>query len=200
MEYIHGKKTAHLDGTFIVARLGGYHEILVDIGTGDGRFVQYMARENPSSFIIGVDSCRENLRQVSRQSLPNSLYLIANAESLPAELKGLAKQVTVNFPWGSLLNGLLQADSPVIHNLREIMQPDAELHIRLNGGALQKAGYTLPAGAQQIQHALLLNDFRLKRAQPIETATLRAFPSTWARRLSYGPMPGGIFLSFNIRQ
>lgn len=196
MEYINGKKTARLDGSFITSRLDGYREIMVDIGTGDGRFVQHMARENPTSFIIGVDSCRENLRQISRQSLPTSLYLIANAENLPAELWGLAQHVTVNFPWGSLLNGLLQPDSSVIHNLRGIMQPEAELHIRLNGGALQKEGYTLQTGAQHLQNMLLQNGFRLKKAQPVEALVLRTFPSTWARRLSYGPLPGGIFLNF----
>jgi hypothetical protein len=37
MEYIHGKHTYTLDGTDLAARLRGYQQIMMDIGTGDGR-------------------------------------------------------------------------------------------------------------------------------------------------------------------
>src|SRR5689334_7802544 len=90
MESLHGKHTCILDATDFAARLRGYQQIVMDIGTGDGRYVAHLARRNPERFLIGIDTCRENLYQVSRKSLPNALYLIANAETLPAELHGLA--------------------------------------------------------------------------------------------------------------
>jgi hypothetical protein len=46
------------------------------------------AESSPSHFVIGVDSCRENLHEFSRASLPNQLYVIASAQNLPHELSG----------------------------------------------------------------------------------------------------------------
>jgi tRNA G46 methylase TrmB len=47
MEFIHGKQTYTLDGTDFAARLHGYQQIVMDIGTGDGRYVTYLARCSP---------------------------------------------------------------------------------------------------------------------------------------------------------
>jgi tRNA G46 methylase TrmB len=47
MEYIIGKQTYTLDRTDFVARLHGYQQIVMDIGTGDGRYVAYLARRSP---------------------------------------------------------------------------------------------------------------------------------------------------------
>src|SRR5215470_16111883 len=101
----------------------------MDIGTGDGRYVAHLARCYPERLVIGIDACRENLRRVSHKGLPNALYLLANAETLSAELHGLASHITVNFPWGSLLSGLLTGGSKVNENLRMIAQPGATLAI-----------------------------------------------------------------------
>ena len=101
--------------------------------------------------MIGIDTCRENLHQVSRKALPNALYLIANAEALPAGLSGLATHITVNFPWGSLLTGLLDFRLRVIGNLRMIARPGATLAIVLNSSALQKEGLSLEQGGAMVQ-------------------------------------------------
>ena len=47
MEYIHGKQTYTLNATDFAARLHGYQQIVMDIGTGDGRYVAYLARRSP---------------------------------------------------------------------------------------------------------------------------------------------------------
>jgi tRNA G46 methylase TrmB len=47
MEYILGKQTYTLDTIDFAARLHGYQQIIVDIGTGDGRYVAYLARRYP---------------------------------------------------------------------------------------------------------------------------------------------------------
>jgi hypothetical protein len=62
--------------------------------------------------------------------------------------------VTINFPWGSLLQGLLEEDSPVMQNVLMTMRPNAKLTTHLNGGALQEQGYMLEAGSHKVQEAL----------------------------------------------
>ena len=195
MESLHGKHTCILDGTDFAARLHGYQQIVIDIGTGDGRYVVHLARRSPARLVIGIDTCRENLHQISRRSLPNALYLIANAEALPAELCGLASHVTINFPWGSLLKGLLNGGSQVIENLLMIAQPGATLEIKLNSSALLKKGLSLEQGGVMVQQALQMSGFDVKLPVTLDAEALRHYPTTWAKRLGYGRDPHALSLS-----
>jgi len=195
MESLHGKHTCILDATDFAARLRGCQQIVMDIGTGDGRYVAHLARCSPERLVIGIDTCRENLHQVSRKSLPNALYLIANAEALPAELCGLASHITVNFPWGSLLTGLLESGSKVIENLRMIAQPGATLEIKLNSSALLKEGLSLEQGGVMVQQALQMSGFDVKPPVTLDDEALRHYPTTWAKRLASGCDPHTLFLS-----
>jgi methyltransferase family protein len=195
MEYIHGKHTCTLDVTDFAARLHGYKQIVMDIGTGDGRYVAHLARCYPERLVIGIDTCRENLQQVSRKSLPNALYLIANAEALPVELSGLASHITVNFPWGSLLTGLLNGGSRIIENLRMIEQPGATLEIRLNSSALLKEGLSLEQGGVMVQQALQMSGFDVKPPVTPDADALRHYPTTWSKRLASGRDPHALSLS-----
>ncbi len=103
----------------------------------------------PTDFIIGVDSCRENLHEHSRAKLSNMLFVIASAQNLPCELNGLVSHITINFPWGSLLQSLLDGDSRLMRGLESIASSPTSLDIRLNGGALAEAGWTLEAGGRE---------------------------------------------------
>jgi hypothetical protein len=145
--------------------------------------------------VLGIDTCRENLRQVSRKALSNALYLIANVEALPAELSGLASHITVHFPWGSLLTGLFTDGSRVIGNLRMIAQPGATLEIVLNSSALQKESLSLAQGGAMVQHALQMGGFDVKPPVTLDVEALRRYPTTWAKRLGYGRNPKSLFLS-----
>jgi 16S rRNA (adenine(1408)-N(1))-methyltransferase len=197
MEYIRGKTTGTLDSSDFAMRLKDYKEVLVDLGTGDGRFVQYTALANPQTMIIGVDACRENLVDVSRKVLPNSLFLISRAESLPSALYGLADTITINFPWGSLLEGLLLPDTPVVAGLQQLAKPDASLHLRLNESALQKAGQTLEIGGESVRRALAKSGFNTAKLVQLDTKALRSYPTTWAHRLGYGRASSALYLRAN---
>jgi 16S rRNA (adenine(1408)-N(1))-methyltransferase len=145
--------------------------------------------------VIGIDTCRKNLHQVSRKALPNALYLIANAEALPVELSGLASHITVNYPWGSLLTGLLTGGSRVIENLCMIAQPGSTLAIVLNSSALQKEGLSLAQGGAIVQHALQLGGFDVQPLVTLDAEALRHYPTTWAKRLGYGRDPQALSIS-----
>ncbi|MCI0576389.1 MAG: class I SAM-dependent methyltransferase [Chloroflexi bacterium] len=195
MEIIRGKKTLVMDASALAERLRGYEHILLDIGTGDGRFVRHVAETWPGTFALGIDACRENLRDASRKAPGNALYLIANASALPAELHGLATHVTINFPWGSLLAGLLAADQGLMRGLAAVAQPGARIEVRLNGGALSEAGWSLEAGAARVRQVLLDAGFEIERPVAMGAAELRRLPTTWAKRLAFGRDPRGIVLS-----
>ena len=194
LESIQGKRAFAIDAAALAARTAGYRDILIDIGTGDGRWVRHVARTRPGWFALGVDACREGLRDASRAAPPNALYVIANALALPPELHGLATALTLNFPWGSLLAGLLAGEAALLDGLRAVARPGAILEVRLNSGALVEAGWPLEAGAGRVCGALRVAGFAVARPVALDAAALRGCPSTWARRLAHGRDPRGVLL------
>ncbi|MEZ4669674.1 MAG: class I SAM-dependent methyltransferase [Anaerolineae bacterium] len=200
MEIYRGKHASFMDARLLVEQLAGYEHIHIDIGTGDGRFVRHMAAARPQHFVIGVDACRENLEETARRAPANSLFVIANAQALPPELHGLAASVTVNFPWGSLLEGLLEVNSQVLAGVKAITRPRAQLEVRLNSGALAEIGISLEVGAEQVRHALTASGFNMQPPVELTAVDLRAIPTTWAKRLAYGRDPRGVSLTGGKRQ
>src|SRR5512134_3848220 len=120
METIRGRKSLEIDLNGWKDRLTNYDRIILDLGTGDGRYARTVAESRPRWFVIGVDSCRENLREHSQAKLSNLLFVIASAQELPDELMGLASHLTINFPWGSLLESLLTGDPKLIRGLKSV--------------------------------------------------------------------------------
>ncbi len=111
--------------------------IILDIGTGDGLFVYACARQNPNKFFIGVDANPRPLEKVSEKihrkpskgGLSNILFLQSSVEALPSELDGMADEVHVHFPWGSLLRAVATGDETVLQNLRRIFSAGALLEV-----------------------------------------------------------------------
>jgi len=109
----------------------------VDVGTGDGSFVYRCARQHPDRFYIGIDAQASALEKVSEKihrkpakgGLPNVLFIQAAVEALPPELDGVADEVHVHFPWGSLLGAVATGDEAVLGNLRRICAPEAWLEV-----------------------------------------------------------------------
>src|SRR5258706_8137145 len=176
-----------------------YNRIILDLGTGDGRYVHTLAERNPHWFVIGVDSCRENLREYSRTKLPNTLFVIASAQELPHELNGLVSHITINFPWGSLLKSLLDGDPGLLCGLKATACTRASLTVRLNGGALAEQGWSLEAGVEQIYNNLIQAGWHLKSPVLMKAEALRGFSTTWAKRLAFGRDPRAMTMSGDIK-
>ena len=195
METIRGRKSLDVDFNGWKDRLKNYNRIVLDLGTGDGRYARTLAERHPRWFVIGVDACRENLREHSQAKLSNLLFVIASAQELPDELMGLVSHLTVNFPWGSLLESLLSGDPKLLGGLKSVSRPGAALDLRLNGGALAEIGKTLEAGTDRIYYNLLQAGWQLEHPVMLDATTLKKFPSTWAKRLAFGRDPRAMMLS-----
>lgn len=53
------------------------------------------------------------------------------AEDLPSELDGIATEVHIQFPWGSLLRGVAAGDEMIMGNLRRICSEESRLQITI---------------------------------------------------------------------
>ncbi len=186
MEHLQGKRSEGLDAAHFRTLVSSYEGVLVDIGTGDGRYVLHEAGLRPGWLAIGLDASRDRLRDASRKAPPNALFLIGNALGLLEELVGVSCRITINFPWGSLLSGLLDPAYGLITGLRSIARPDAAMELRLNEGALHEHGCGFEDGVERIAHNVSAAGFRVEPTVRMNVVELRRFPTTWARKLGYG--------------
>lgn len=111
--------------------------MVIDIGTGDGRFVSAAAKANPKKFFIGIDANAKPLEKISMRAtrnikkggLPNAMFVQAAVEDLPDELSGTADEIHIHFPWGSLLRAVATADESFLAALRRIASAECLLEI-----------------------------------------------------------------------
>lgn len=174
--------------------------VVVDIGTGDGRFVYRLARRNPRKFYIGIDANRAALEKVSLKAtrkaakggLPNVLFIQAAVENLPAELSGAADEIHIHFPWGSLLRAVAGGEKSVLEGLRGIAAPDCLLEIVIgldkerDRAEIQRLG--LPEMSERYLDEILLPKYRAAGFDVIETGSLSSaewslLETAWARKL-----------------
>jgi hypothetical protein len=71
--------------------------------------------------------------------------------------------------------------------------------VRLNGGALAEAHWSLEAGAVQIRRLLIEQGFAVQAVKTLSAGDLKAFPTSWARRLAFGRDPRAVHLT-GLRQ
>ena len=88
------------------------------MGAGDGGYALHRARTEPATFAIAIDASPDALAdgawRAKRRGLRNVAFLVEGVERLPPDLAAIADEVTVHFPWGSLLRGVLEAEASVV--------------------------------------------------------------------------------------
>ena len=173
----------------------------LDLGTGDGRLPYTLGREAPHRLFIGIDASAAGLRRLSgravRERLANVIFVRASVEALPGELSGVADQVTVVLPWGSLLAAVARPGAPELAGIRRLCQPGANLSAVLSIAERDRRE-VLRLGLRPLDGGLLPDlatsyaaaGFDVTSVRPLDGEELAAWPSTWARRLAHGrPRP-----------
>lgn len=183
---------AAADAAEVAAWAARYEHVVVDLGTGDGRSVLRLARERPAIGAVGIDLCEANLRRAARAAGDNTIFLVADALALPATLARVADAITVAFPWGSLLRGLLNGDPGLLAGLRALGRPGATISVSVNGGAFAEAGWDADTGGERIRDVLGAAGFEVGACRVLGPAELRQLPSTWAKRLAFGRDPRAV--------
>lgn len=166
----------------------------IDAGTGDGRAVLAAAAREPGALVLGFDANAASMAEVSRRAarparkggLPNAGFVVAAAEAPPAELAGVAGLVTVHFPWGSLLRGVVGRDGAVAAGLSTLVAPGGALQLLV--APIERDGLDgVPSSSEDLiagaAGAFGPHGFDVERAEQPTRAEIRATGSTWARRL-----------------
>ena len=165
--------------------------MVADIGTGDGRAVLARAAAEPTSLVLGVDAAApamaEASRRAARRGPANAMFLAVGAETLADTiLAGRMDLVTITFPWGSLLRGVLGLDAQALAGVAALVAPGGRIEVLVSvvasdgvdGIATLDAGWDPAmcrawAGAGQ----------DLVSMRPATSAEIAASRSSWARRL-----------------
>jgi 16S rRNA (adenine(1408)-N(1))-methyltransferase len=174
--------------------------IIVDLGTGDGTFVYHCARLNPRKFVIGIDANTRPLEKVSEKiyrkpekgGLANALFLQGSVESLPAELNGVADEIHIHFPWGSLLRALLSGDVDILRGLRRISSKGALLEVvtsldekrdRVELERLGIANFAFADITQVLTPRYLEAGFKITESGNVPPSHWPKLHTSWAKRL-----------------
>jgi hypothetical protein len=76
---------------------------------------------------VGLDADPTRMRRASRHAPDNVRFVVAAAGSLPAELDGSVSELSVTFPWGSLLEGLVVPSPDVLGSIARVLVPAGTL-------------------------------------------------------------------------
>jgi hypothetical protein len=143
-----------------------------------------------------AESSRRAARTARRGGLPNALFVVAAAETLPAGLHGVAELLTVNLPWGSLLRGALALDPCAAAGIATLAAPGGRVELLLAPADRDRLGRevdvaTCVAGSLAGDWGAM--GLELVEARPATAGDLAARPTSWGRRLGLGPgrRPGG---------
>ena len=169
----------------------------IDVGTGDGRAVLIAAARAPRTLVLGLDANASAMAEASRRAartprkggLPNAAFILASAESPPTALETSADLVTVRFPWGSLLRGVIGAggaDAGVAAGIAGMVAPRGSLELLLApagrdglDGVPTSTDALLAGAARAFEH----HGFHVDGVQTPTPREVKASGSTWAKRL-----------------
>jgi 16S rRNA (adenine(1408)-N(1))-methyltransferase len=156
------------------------------------------AWRDPRAFVIGLDANAPAMAEASARAarrpakggLPNALFAVAAAERPPEELVGRIDELTIRFPWGSLLRGALALDDDAAAGLTALLSPNGRIEALLSVTSRDAQGSAVPPitatdrtglATRWRAHGVCVDAFRPATAEEVATAC-----STWARRLTAG--------------
>jgi 16S rRNA (adenine(1408)-N(1))-methyltransferase len=131
-------------------------------------------------------------RKPAKGGLANALFVQAAVEDLPRELDGIASEVHMNFPWGSLLRAVATGDRGVLSNLRRICAPEAELKVYMSFDPERDRAeierLQLPSISEAFLKTVLARRYRAAGFKVLESNVLSAaewpeLRTSWAQRL-----------------
>jgi 16S rRNA (adenine(1408)-N(1))-methyltransferase len=209
MRILQGTKVIEAPAAVIETIREGGRPVVVDLGAGDGRYVYESARDVPGTLYVAIDPDAATLaeyafrasRKAARGGVENAVFVVAAVESLPPELAGVADRVRVNYPWGSLMRGLLEVDFGMIRAILGLAKPGGGVEIVMSydpshdTGAFQ--GPPLPALDAPYLESVMIPAYGVAGATVVEARRMTqdealAIPSTWGRRLLH-PRPREVF-------
>jgi 16S rRNA (adenine(1408)-N(1))-methyltransferase len=216
MIIVRGKQQLDLDAAALAEAIAPYAGVTIDVGAGDGRWIYRYAAAHPERFVIAIDPVAENMRELSakvarkpeRGGAANALYAVASIEHVPDELRGIADEIFVTLPWGSLMRGIILGDDAVLAGLASLARDGATLRIVLNTRIFDDP---VPLDVRDLleltpdyvrdtltpvfaRHNIAITETRFMDADEVA-----AIETTWAKKLSHRNPPRSVLIEATIQ-
>lgn len=198
IDVVRGKQIVRLGGLALRRQAAAYERVVVDLGAGDGRWAYRLARAHLTWFCVAVDANADGLREVSfragrkpgRGGAANAWCVRAAVEALPPALDGLADEIRVHFPWGSLLRAVLLPDVDLLRQIARVGRPGAAFHARVNASIFDDPHLVTRLRLPSLGNESVETKIELYEAAGIRLETWSVIhdeaPTSWARRLTRG--------------
>lgn len=215
MNVTRGRTADTLSRDELRALIAPFAGVTLDIGAGDGAWVYRYAAAHPDRFVIALDPVRENMREWSAKAarkpdkggLPNALFVVASVEAPPDELRGIADEVFVTLPWGSLMRGLILGDDGVLAAIASFAKDGASMRIVLNTRIFDDPvpidARDLPEVTPEYVDATLrplykARGIRIENSRWMDADEVAAIGTTWAKRLSHRAPPRSVLIEATV--
>jgi 16S rRNA (adenine(1408)-N(1))-methyltransferase len=217
MIIVRGKQATEINAAALAAMIARSDGVTVDVGAGDGRFAYRYASSHPERFVVAMDPVAENLRELSakatrkpeRGGLANVLYAVASIEHVPAELRGIAGEIFVTLPWGSLMRGIILADDEVLGGIASLARDGAALRIVLNARIFDDPvpldvrdlpDVTPDYVRERLAPAFARHGIAITETRFMDADEVAAIDTTWAKRLSHRRPPRSVLIVGTIHE
>ncbi len=137
-----------------------------------------------------AESSLRAARPSAKGGLQNALFVVAAAERPPDELHSIAAEVTVLFPWGSLLRGALALhDAPdAATGIARLVAPGGAVRMLVSIDPRDRLA--IPALDASVRAHLAerwaCQGLEVTAFEPADPAAIATSGSSWARRLAAG--------------
>lgn len=200
MRLVKGNNLIEVGRDEFVEVVKGYSQVVLDLGTGDGRFVYEKALDNKDTLYIGVDPSQKQLeiysKRAVRKKLENVLFVVGSVENIPEELEGLVDKIYVILPWGTLLQSFVLPDEKTLGNIKKLLKGVGGcLEIVLGYAFEAEPSETERLNLPEINENLLRSEltarfggvgFKLLKLKELEREDLLKFETTWSKKLKFG--------------
>ena len=163
-----------------------YDCVYIDLGTGNGAHALHVARSQPGTAVIGLDTNIDHLTGSRKRRPGNVRFIQHDARTFPIGELPVANQITINFPYGSLLRGLIDGDPNLLARLDRLLGPDGRLTVRVNARAFVAGGFDPVRGVDDVVAGLRRIPSVSVAWSALSQDDVRRFPSEWAGRIGYG--------------
>lgn len=192
-----------------------FKKLHLDLGTGDGKFLYKQAKLFPETYYIGIDANLSNMSYLSwkvcckpsRGGGQKNIALIHSlVEHLPEELCSIGDSMTINFPWSSLLHGLVTPDRNMLSRIVRLGKKNSSIQILLNYTIFQNHVYReklqLPHVTTQYVHQYLKGVYLQEgiRISEVALQNLSINASSWGKSLTLSGNREVLLLSGSINR
>jgi len=211
MKIVRGNKTLDFSDEELIELAGNFNRVVLDLGTGDGRFVYKSAIENPGTLYIGVDPSEKQLqtfsKKVVRKKLENALFIVGSIEVFPNDFEIKVDTVVVNFPWGSLMEKVVRPDLETVGFFKKLLKSDGGLELTFGYSEDFEPTETTRLNLPEINEDYVRekivaefekSGFKLTKLAQLSHNETQNIQTTWSKKLTVNKDRIWFYLSFSL--